>query len=100
MSVYVDNARVWWRGEKWCHLVADSLEELHRFADQIGLRREWFQASASYPHYDLTMWRRQRALVFGALVGERRQIIRCAKKLKVEQTIVMRSAYEQLRLAL
>ena len=33
------------------HLVSDtSLEELHRFAQGIGLKREWFQGD----HYDLT----------------------------------------------
>src|SRR5882672_2781938 len=45
-------ARYW--GRHCGHLVSDtSLEELHRFAESLGLRREWFQEK-SIPHYDLT----------------------------------------------
>lgn len=84
MAVYVDNARIEWRGRLWCHLVADSITELHRFAKLLGIRREWFQHNASYPHYDLTIETRARALQMGAIEGSRIQIIRCARKLKEE----------------
>jgi len=47
MSVYVDNLQVTgafenpkWRFPKFCHLMADSLEELHLFASKIGLKKE------------------------------------------------------------
>lgn len=100
MTVYVDNARVPWRGKRWCHLVADSLSELHQFAQSIGVRREWFQAGASYPHYDVSLTRRQLALSKGALVGTRTQIICCAKKLKAEQSLVLGAEYKQLGLLL
>lgn len=37
------------------HLVADSLEELHEFADSIGLKRHFFEGvQKGHPHYDLT----------------------------------------------
>lgn len=98
MTVYVDNARVKWRGKKWCHMVADSLSELHQFAQSIGMRPEWFQASASYPHYDVSVTRRQLALDQGACAGNRKQIIRCAKKLKAEQALVLGAEYKQLGL--
>lgn len=84
MTVYVDNARVKWRGHEWCHLVADTIQELHEFALALGLRRAWFQASASNPHYDVTLQTRARALELGASIGSRREIIACAKKLKAE----------------
>ncbi|WP_138440224.1 DUF4031 domain-containing protein [Marinobacter alexandrii] len=100
MAVYVDNSRVQWQGKEWCHMVADTLTELHQFAESIGMRPEWFQASASYPHYDVTVARRQLALSQGAVVGERRQIIRCAKKLKAEQTLILGAEYRQLGLLL
>ena len=52
------------------HLICDGdIEELHRFAAKIGLRRSWFQGAdkASYLHYDMTVkWRVQRALNCGA----------------------------------
>jgi hypothetical protein len=38
MAVYVDNMQIEWRGKKWCHLVADSIDELHVFAKNLGLR--------------------------------------------------------------
>jgi Protein of unknown function (DUF4031) len=32
MTVYVDDA-IWnWQGLRWCHLLADDADELHRFA--------------------------------------------------------------------
>lgn len=84
MAVYVDNELISWRGKLWCHLVADTLPELHEFATRLGLRRSWFQASSRYPHYDVTVAVRDRALTMGAQMGERRQIIDCAKRLRVE----------------
>ncbi|WP_151449179.1 DUF4031 domain-containing protein [Lacisediminimonas profundi] len=84
MAAYVDNVAIEWRGNAWCHLVADSLNELHEIARRLGLRHEWFQVSASYPHYDLTAQTRARAIALGVLVGDRRQIIQCARALKDE----------------
>jgi len=42
------------------------LEELHRFANRIGMKREWFQ-DKKYPHYDLTPKRRRIAVEHGAI---------------------------------
>lgn len=84
MPVYVDNARVKWRGRLWCHLVADSIEELHEFAQQLGLKRHWFQHAASYPHYDVTIEIREIALRLGAIEGSRAEIITCARMMKAQ----------------
>ena len=84
MAVYVDNEQIRWRGKTWCHLVADTLDELHRFATILGLRREWFQIKSSYPHYDVTSSVRARALRLGAVDGDRRTIIGCCKRLRGE----------------
>lgn len=56
-------------GKRWCHLWADSLEELHAFAEQIGMQRRWFQAGAHihFCHYDLVPSRRERAIKLGAV---------------------------------
>lgn len=36
------------------HLATDgSIEELHIFAQSIGLKREWFQSHPRHPHYDV-----------------------------------------------
>jgi hypothetical protein len=73
VTVYVDD----WRQlatvgpvtGRWSHLTADSDDELHRFAQQLGLRREWFQdhhRDATRHHYDVTEPTRQRAIEAGA----------------------------------
>lgn len=84
MTIYVDNERIPWRGKLWCHLVADSLDELHAFASRLGLKRGWFQDQASYPHYDVTMSVRERALTLGAQPARKRQMITSAKLLRQE----------------
>lgn len=84
MAIYVDDERIPWRGKLWCHLVADSLTELHAFASSLGLKRAWFQDRSVYPHYDVTLNVRDRALRQGAVLGDRRTIIGCAKQLKTQ----------------
>jgi len=57
------------------HLVSDtSLEELHAFAESLGLRREWFQEK-SIPHYDLTGKVYELALRRGATLVSSREIV-------------------------
>jgi len=61
-------ARHFGRGKESCHLIAaGELEELHAFAKKLGLRREWFQGRASWPHYDLTPSKRAKAVALGAI---------------------------------
>lgn len=84
MAIYVDDEQIRWRGKVWCHLVADSLPELHLFASRLGLRRAWFQDHCSYPHYDVTVGLRDKALTLGARLGDRRTILACGRQLKAE----------------
>jgi len=65
-------------------LVADSLDELHRFATSLGLKRGWFQAQASLPHYDVTVEVRDIALSRGAQVADRRTLVKRGRQLKLE----------------
>jgi hypothetical protein len=54
-------------GQWWAHLTTDGdLEELHQFAQSIGLKRSYFQRSA-VPHYDLTPNKRKLAVEKGAV---------------------------------
>ena len=39
MTVYVDDAVTLWRGRRWAHLMADTVEELHAMAARLGLPR-------------------------------------------------------------
>src|SRR5262244_3520300 len=38
-AVYVDEAIWEWRGLKWAHLLADDIDDLHRFAAALGIHR-------------------------------------------------------------
>lgn len=68
--ILVDSA-IWpWRGKKWCHMVSDtSIDELHSFAENLGLKRAWFQnkRDANFPHYDLVEGKRWQAIRMGAV---------------------------------
>lgn len=80
MPVYVDSARIPYtppggrelktgvppRVLLMSHMVATSLEELHRVADAIGMKRAWFQDHAT-PHYDVCWKKRGLALSEGAI---------------------------------
>ena len=52
MTVYVDIPKIR-KGRLTAHLMADSLEELHEWAQAIGLKRCWFDSNKKHPHYDL-----------------------------------------------
>lgn len=70
MAVYVDELRTVEPSRKWryreaCHLLADTLEELHAAARGLGLKPEWFQVGR-VPHYDVTARKRALAIVLGA----------------------------------
>ena len=88
MAIYVDSVKIEWRGKLWCHMVASSLEELHSFASELGLKLEWFQENASYPHYDITLETRAIAISKGAIVADRITLISAAKQLKLELTSI------------
>lgn len=74
MTVYVDRLRNWgWtlRGHATmnCHMFTDQIDltELHQMAQDIGMKRAWFQDKPSLPHYDLTASRRELAVEQGAI---------------------------------
>lgn len=69
MSVYVDDYRGKFRRMVCCHMMADTLAELHAMAAAIGMRREWFQykGAGSLPHYDVCLTRRKLAIELGAV---------------------------------
>jgi hypothetical protein len=81
-GVYVD-AAVWhWQGLKWAHLLADDIDELHRFAARLGIHRASYQGPprTSVPHYDLTPYERQRAIALGAIACSREEIVAIVRR--------------------
>jgi Protein of unknown function (DUF4031) len=73
VTILVDPA-VWpWRGRRWAHLVSDhSYDELHGFAQQLGIPRRAFQGD----HYDVPADLRERALAIGATAVDGRELVR------------------------
>ena len=81
MAVYVDSlgpciANKNWRYKEACHLMADTVDELHEFAETIGMKRSWFRVSNSgLPHYDLTRGKRKQAVKSGAIEIDNNQVL-------------------------
>lgn len=73
MAVYVDDAVQRWRGQRWAHLLADSLPELHAMAARLGIPRRAFQNKASGAHYDVPATLREQAIAFGTIALSRHQ---------------------------
>jgi len=87
--VYVDELRTYGLprtgqarryGTSWCHMATDGeLDELHAFAERIGLQRRWFQPHLSVPHYDLSPSRRSAAVAGGAIEVSSVDLVRRCK---------------------
>lgn len=74
MTVYVDDHRAPYGRMKMCHLLADTDDELHAMADQIGIARRWYQDTTSGPHYDIALSKRALAVAAGAVEVTVRQM--------------------------
>jgi hypothetical protein len=90
VALYVDDAIWRWQGLQWAHLLADSIDDLHRFAADLGINRLSYQGPprTSVPHYDLTAYERRRAIARGAIACSRHEIV-----------VVLRRARSEHRLA-
>jgi len=60
------------------HLVSNNLDELHKFAHRIGLKRKWFQ-NHRIPHYDLMGSKPKRALEEGAILLHPHKLLKILK---------------------
>ena len=76
MAILVDDA-IWpWRGRLWAHLVSDtSVDELHSFAERLGIPRRAFQGD----HYDVTDELRDCAIAEGARAVTSRDVVRALR---------------------
>jgi hypothetical protein len=73
MAILIDEARWWWRGRRWCHLVSDaSYEELHEFAERARIPRRAFQGD----HYDIPEEHRAELVAAGAAEVDSRELVR------------------------
>ncbi|HEV7203861.1 MAG TPA: DUF4031 domain-containing protein [Jatrophihabitans sp.] len=71
MACYVDTVRSYpsagLRFTEFCHLLADTRDELHEMADLIGMPRRFFQDHPWRWHYDLPEHVRVIAVELGAV---------------------------------
>ena len=92
MTVYVDDAFIQAtvpngarsHTSQWCHLTADSTEELVAFARKLGLRPAWIQYPGTWKeNFDVTQGKRAQAVRLGAVEVSSR-----------ERTVAMIRAWE------
>jgi len=64
-----------WRYNQAAHLFCDkpeNIEELHKLAQRIGLKRSWFQSNSVIHHYDLIASKQKKAIKAGAVFCDRK----------------------------
>jgi hypothetical protein len=70
MACYVDTVRDYplagLRHDRFCHLLADTREELHEMAEALGVPHRFFQDHPWRWHHDLPEPLREKALELGA----------------------------------
>jgi hypothetical protein len=89
MSVYLDDwrqrATIREHTSRWSHLTADTQDELHAFAERLGIPRRAFQTKPgkpSFDHYDIPEEMRGRAIELGAVSMTWREAARHRRKLR------------------
>lgn len=65
------------------HIVADSLDELHHFAEFVELKRCWFEKARTHPHYDIPPTMRKkymlRLLDYGGVIATKKEVLIISK---------------------
>ena len=85
MTVYVDNMRFPYGRMIMCHMIADTLDELHEMADRIGVNRKWFQNNSLHPHYDISLGKKMMAIEFGARQIDSKELIKIIQEKRKNQ---------------
>lgn len=83
MALLIDEPRWWFEGRRWSHLVSDhSHEELHAFAEAVGIPRRGFHAD----HYDVPDEWYERVVALGAEPTPSRELLRRLKAAGLRRT--------------
>lgn len=81
--VYVDKMQASYGRMIMCHMLGDSVEELHTMADKIGIKRKWFQHKpGGTPHYDICLSKKALAIGFGAVEVDREKVVEIIQKFR------------------
>lgn len=65
-----------------CHMMADTIEELHRMVDTIGVDRKHFQGD----HYDICKAKRKLAIEAGAVEVTQREMVQVRRQSRDKNT--------------
>jgi len=88
VTCYVDAVREYpdagLRHTRFCHLLADTREELHELADDLGIPRRYFQDHPWRWHHDLPEPLRERAIALGAREVTLREVGLLLRRRKAE----------------
>lgn len=85
MSIYIDSLFTYDGKTYWCHMVGDTESELHSFAEEIGMKRSWYQRHPLHPHYDIKGNRmRNKAIKHGAVVLSNPDFIKKVKEINAK----------------
>lgn len=97
MAVYIDKARISYRGMKMSHMIADSLFELHAMAVKLKVRKH-FQDKPGKPHYDVCEKNRLLAIKLGAISVTRQELIEKLRPFKTTSISIICDTREQKQL--
>jgi len=77
MIILIDKPR-----NGWCHLVGDTIPNLHEFAKQIGVNKCWFENKRGkyQPHYDIREVDMDKAIKHGAELVSSKKIVSFLKE--------------------
>lgn len=88
MTVYVDSMKARLGRMIMCHMLADTDDELHTMAEQLGIKRKWHQKPGTpHSHYDICKAKRAKALELGAVEVNNRQLVSLIKKKRLQAEI-------------
>lgn len=89
VAVYVDGVQEYadrgYRFTHFCHLLADTEDELHAMADALGMPRRIYQPHPYRWHYDLPAHLRPAALELGAVEVSRQEVVALLRARRAEQ---------------
>lgn len=75
--IYIDRPRSYnHKRKRYSHLIADSIDELHSFASNNGIKRHWFHKD----HYDIREEEFQRLVDCGAKIISAKELAKLRKK--------------------
>lgn len=94
--VFVDEAIFPYKGKLYCHMFCSDTAKLHSFAQQLGIKRCWFENKRGryFPHYDITSAQRDMAINFGAIPVTGKEMVELQREYKNEIQNIQRICAE------